>query len=131
MAQASASALYRTPDRPVPAGVAALSILIGLAGIGLLIAAVLIMVSPPPIVRPFAAFGVSPFGGMVLLVFAILLLVVASGLWYLERWAFVLAIVVLGLLWIEVALTGAFVSLASLVLAILLVALFASVRSFG
>jgi hypothetical protein len=125
-----ATALYRTPERPIPVYVAVLAILIGVAGMVLLILSVLVLVSAPPAVRPFAVFGASPIGGMLLLVFAVLLLVVASGLWYLELWAFILSIVLVGLLWIAIALNGNLVSLPSLVFFGLLVYLVASYRAF-
>lgn len=116
---------YAAPRRTLPLGVAILAILIGILGAILLVGAILVFLvvglGYSIAVHQVAFFGVSLLAGALLLVFAILLLVVASGLWHLEMWALVLSIVVLVLLWISDVVTGNLLTLGSLVLLGLLV----------
>lgn len=126
MAQTAYAPPYVPPRRTLPIGVAILAILIGLFGVILLLGAVLVLLVVAAHVTlgapaPVALFGVSLLAGILLLIFAILLLVVASGLWHLEMWALVLSVVTLLILWIGDVVAGNLLSFGSLVILVLLV----------
>lgn len=109
------------PSRPI--GVAILSVLIGFFGFLLLLVGVLIvlLVAVPYFVTGVAVFGATAIGGLLLLVFGIVLLAVAVGLWRLELWALILSILVVLLLWLSDVLTGRFFTVGGIVLLLLLV----------
>ncbi len=118
-------ATYVPNARTLPLGVAILAILIGIFGAILLVASVLLFLLLAAHIgfgaTPFAYFGVSLLAAVLLLIFAVLLLVVASGLWHLEMWALVLSIIILGILWISDVVSGKLLTVGSLVLLALLV----------
>jgi hypothetical protein len=113
----------------LPLGVALLAILIGLVGVLLLFVAVAVIVvfTGLAFFSQFSLFGVGLVGGVLLLVFSIILLAVAFGLWHQELWALALSIIVLLVLLISNVVRGDLVSLSSLILFLLLIYL-AAVR---
>ena len=119
--------VYRpAPSRPL--GVAILAVLIGIFAAFLLIAAILLLLvgllgATVPTVGP--VYGGVLVGGILLLVISVLLLVVARGLWDLELWALVLAIIVMGFELISLGLAGRLVSFEGIVAAVLLIYLIA------
>ena len=110
------------PHRPL--GVAILAVLIGIVGVlyalfGLL---VVFAVALSGAVIPHLPFlGAGLVAGVVLLLFGVLLVIIASGLWGLELWALVLCLIVVGFLWISDVLAGAILSFGGVVLLLLLV----------
>ncbi len=83
----------------LPLGVAILSVLIGLFGAILLVAGILIVLAIGlGSASAFAAFGISFLGGVLLLIFGIIVLAVARGLWDQELWALVVSLIVFGLM---------------------------------
>jgi hypothetical protein len=91
MAQVS----YAVPRPPLPLGVAILAVLIGIVGFIFLIAGVLLITLGGTALGGLSVYGAGLLGGLILLFFGIVLLVVASGLWNRELWALALAILVL------------------------------------
>ena len=119
------------PARTLPLGVGILAVLLGLVGVLLLVASLLLFaLSGLAFFHPFAFFGVTLLGAILLLIFGIVLLVVAVGLWRLEMWALVLALVVLLILLVERLVAGPILSFGTVVLALLLVYLVAVRRHF-
>lgn len=119
------------PPRTLPLGVAILAILIGLLGVLLLAASILLLiVSGYGYFHDLAFFGVSFLGGLLLLIFGIVLLVVAVGLWRLELWALVLSIIVVLISLLGRLVAGPILSLGTLILVLLLVYLVAVHRHF-
>ena len=120
------------PHRERPLGVAILAVLIGLfAALLLLASIVLFLFGAPFLGAPGVGFG----GGahltaVVLLLLAIILFVVASGLWDLRLWALVLSIIVVGFLWISDALTGHLFTVTALIELLLLIYLVLVRRHF-
>ena len=114
-------------NRTLPLGVAHLAVLIGIIGFLLLIAGILILAVAGygAYFGSAALFGASLLGGILLIVFAVILLVVASGLWHQEIWALALSIIVVVILLISGALNGLFLSLYWIVLLVILVYLIA------
>lgn len=106
---------HRRPERPL--GVAILAVLIGIfAALLLLASLVLFLFGVPFAGAPGVGFGAGALvAAGVLLLLAILLFVVATGLWDLRLWALVLSIIVIGFLWLSDALSGRLLSLAALV----------------
>jgi hypothetical protein len=78
----------------LPVGVAILAILVGIVGFILVLGGLLIILGFA-LFDSFAFYGVGLLGGLIVLIFGIVLLVVASGLWDLEMWALALALLVL------------------------------------
>ncbi len=115
------------PPTPVPRerplGVAILAVLIGLLGAVFLVGSILLFVFGSHLIATpgFGVSGPTFVGGIVLLVVAILLFIVATGLWDLKMWALVLCILVVGFLWLSDIVNGRLLSLESLILALLLV----------
>jgi hypothetical protein len=121
-----------TPSSSLPLGVAILAILIGLVGFLLLLVAVTVIVvfTGLAFFAQFHLFGVGLVGGIILLIFAVILLGVAFGLWNQELWALALSIIVLIILLISNIYRGDLVSLSSLILFLLLIYLAAVHRHF-
>jgi hypothetical protein len=110
-----------SPERPL--GVAILAVLIGLFGALLLVSSLLLFVFGSALAGT-GGFGFSGsvfVDALVLLILAIVLFVVATGLWDLRLWALVLSILVVGFLWLSDVFTGRLLSLTSLVEVVLLV----------
>jgi hypothetical protein len=113
----------------LPIGVAILAVLIGILGALFLIGAVILFLvlffassfSAPALVF----FGSTFIGALLLLIFGIVLLVVATGLWDLELWALVLSIIVVGIAFIGELLQGVSQIVEILLLLLLLIYLFA------
>jgi len=114
------------PSRTLPLGVAILAILIGIVAVLLLIVAVaaIVVFTGLAFFTQFHVFGGGIVAGVLLLIFSIILLAVAFGLWRLEIWALALSIIVILILLLSNVLHGALVSLSSLILVLLLVYLF-------
>lgn len=109
--------------RERPLGVAILAVLIGLFGALLLLGSIVLFLVGTPLVGT-SGFGLSGsvfIDAVVLLILAILLFVVATGLWDLQMWALVLSIIVVGFLWLSDVVTGHLLSLSSLIEVLLLV----------
>lgn len=120
-----------SPRRSLPLGVAILSVLIGLVGVVLLLAGILLVIaSSYAYFHEVAFFGLGIIGGVLLLVFALVFLVVAVGLWRLEMWALALAVIVMVILLIERLVAGPILSIGTLLLALILVYLIAVRRHF-
>jgi hypothetical protein len=131
MATSQATTQVVVERRTLPLGVAIISVLIGLLGIFLLVVGVILLVyGAAGALEGLAYFGASAFGGILLLVLAIILVAVATGLWNLELWALVLSIIVVGGLWILEIVSGHLISIGSLILFLLLVYLVAVHRNF-
>jgi hypothetical protein len=115
-----------------PLGVAILAVLIGLVGVLTLIVAVaaLVLFSGLALLTQFSFFGAGVVGGVLLLVFSIVLLVVAVGLWRLEMWALVLSAIVLFLVLVSDALRGNLLSFSTIVVLLLLLYLVLVRRHF-
>jgi hypothetical protein len=113
----------------LPLGVAILAVLIGLFGALFLIVGLVIVLG---VAFTHTAFlFVSGFvGGLILLIFGIVLLVVASGLWNQELWALVLSIIVLLFILIGDLFAGAVLSLETIAVALLLLYLILVRRHF-
>ena len=126
---------YSRSTSTLPLGVGVLAVLIGIVGalflIGSLILFLVVLFASPYHFATFAVFGVGLLGAILLLIFGILLLVVASGLWNLEMWALVLSFIVLGISWLADVISGQILSLGSLILLALLVYLFLVRRHFS
>lgn len=112
---------YSPRSSALPLGVAILAIVVGLVGFLFVLGALLLLIL-------HAGFGVGGglfvggfIGELLALIFGIVLLVVASGLWHQELWALALTIVVLLLILVGNALDGALVSLGSLIVVVLLI----------
>ena len=123
---------YQAPStKHLPIGVAILAVLIGIVGFIVLIAAILILVGATVgYLSGFAIAGAGLVGGLVVLVIAVVILAVAFGLWDQELWALVLAIIVVGFLWIEDIIAGRLVSLGGIILLLLLIYLVAVSGNF-
>jgi hypothetical protein len=131
MATSDATTRVIVERRTLPLGVAVISVLVGILGVFLLIAGLVLLVyGAAGALEGLAFFGGSIVGAVFLLILAVVLLAVATGLWDLELWALVLSIIVVGGLWILEILAGHFVSIGSLVLFVLLVYLVAVHRNF-
>lgn len=117
---------YSTGVNRLPLGVAILAVLIGIFAVFLLIVAVLLFVFTGYSVPHAAAyFGVSLLGELLLFIFGLVLLFVATGLWNRELWALALSIIVLGLLLLGDLINGTLLTLGGLVTLLLIVYLVA------
>jgi hypothetical protein len=121
-------------DRSLPLGVAILAVLIGLVGFvfligGLIVLAAAVLGLTFPTLG-LAAFGTGLIAGLLLTIFAIVLLAVAFGLWDTELWALVLSIIVVVLLLIGYVIRGDILSLGGIILVILLIYLIAVNQHF-
>ncbi|MGA8663857.1 MAG: hypothetical protein WB809_02140 [Thermoplasmata archaeon] len=118
----------------LPVGVAIIAILIGILGFFTLLFGILVLVG----IGASAYFGVPVFlgvGGLTLALIVIILgiveLAVAYGLWDLNMWALVLAILVLIVEMAIYGLAGAFLSLGFLLSLVLFIYLLAVSRHFS
>ena len=121
------AAPYAPPmPRSRPFGVAILAVLIGLVAVLLLVVsiALILLFSGLAIATEFSFFGAGAIGGVILLIFSIVLLVVAVGLWRLEMWALVLSFLVLFILVVSNVVRGNIVSFSTIFDVLLLVYLF-------
>ncbi|HEY6238590.1 MAG TPA: hypothetical protein VIZ68_05335 [Thermoplasmata archaeon] len=106
----------------LPLGVAILAVLIGVIGFLLLVVsiAIIVLYTGLAFLTQFSFFGAGVLGGVLLLIFSIVLLVVAFGLWNLEMWALALSVIVVLILFISNAIQH-LVSISTAVLLLLLV----------
>ena len=119
------------PGRHLPIGVAIIAVLMGILGFILLVVGILLLVGfAIGTAGGFAVFGTGLEGVVILIIVSIVVLAVAFGLWNLELWALVLAIIVVGALWVLDVIGGQLISLGSLILLVLLVYLIAVHRNF-
>src|SRR5579862_5378753 len=121
---------YAPTSASLPLGVAILAILIGIFGFFFLLVGVLFFLAIG-LLHSGLLFGAGVVGGLLVLVFGIVLLVVASGLWNQELWALALCLIVLLLLLAGAALSGALISLEVLVLVLLVIYLIAVRHHFS
>ncbi|MCI4330949.1 MAG: hypothetical protein L3K19_03780 [Thermoplasmata archaeon] len=107
----------------LPLGVAIISIVIGLFAFLILIAGVVVLAFSAVGVGldGFHYFGEGFLGGLLLIVFAVVLFVVAVGLWGRELWALALCVIVVGVLWLSDVLQGGVFSFGAIILLLLLV----------
>ncbi len=112
-------ASYRSPTLPL--GVAILAILIGIFGFFYVIGGLLLLLLSVAIGGSHGLFVAGPLGAIFLLLFGVVLLAVAYGLWGRELWALALTALVLILILVGDAVSGALVSLSSVVAVLLLV----------
>jgi hypothetical protein len=126
---------YASPmssDR-LPIGVAILAVLIGIVGLFLVLIGLFVALAFGLFGGAFHSaelFGAGLIGGILLLIFGVILLVVASGLWHQELWALVLSLIVIGILIVSAFLSGVIVSLYGIVLVLLFVYLLVVNRHF-
>jgi hypothetical protein len=120
------------PEPGRPLGVAILAVLIGIVGVFFILAGVLLAVLGLAIPIGFPALG--HYGviivGIVVLIFGLIILGVALGLWHQRLWALVLAIIVFALNFISDAIAGAWFSLGAILSIILVIYLIAVHRHF-
>jgi hypothetical protein len=110
----------------LPLGVAILAVLIGLVGAFFAIVGVLVLLKVAVDSAVVAGgLGTDLIGGILLLVFGIVLLVIATGLWDLNLFALVVCILLVGLLFLSTLLRGAVFSFWGIVELVLLVYLIA------
>ena len=121
---------YSSSPNNLPLGVAIIAVLIGLFGVFLLVISVLLFLFTGLIPHSTAYFGVSLIGELLLFIFGVVLLVVATGLWDQELWALVLSIIVIGFLFVGDLLNGTLLTLGGLVTLLLLIYLIAVHRHF-
>ncbi len=122
----TASVSYRTP-----LGVAILSVLIGIVGVVFLVVgflAGLLNIATPGVSSHLFVGGW--IGIALLLLFGVVLLAVASGLWDGELWALVLSIIVVGLYFLSDLISGALFTVGGIVLLLLLIYLVAVSPNF-
>ncbi|MGI0132490.1 MAG: hypothetical protein ACREDK_05290 [Thermoplasmata archaeon] len=117
-----------------PLGVAILAVLIGILGalflVGSIILFLVVFFASAFAPNALWVFGPGLLGAVLLLIFGVVLLVIARGLWDLEMWALVLSFIVLGVAWISDVVQGLILSLTALLLLALLVYLFLVRRHF-
>jgi hypothetical protein len=118
------------PSRPI--GVAILAVLIGIVAFLFILAGVLLAVLGVAVGISFPALGTYGLTvvGIVILIFGLILLGVALGLWRQRLWALVLAIIFFALYFISDALAGNYFSLGAIISLILVVYLIAVHRHF-
>jgi len=90
---------YATAAPRLPLGVAVLAVLTGLVGALILLAGVVIVLVALFAIASagwIAPFGTGMIAGLITLIVGAVVLVVATGLWDRELWAFVLAVIVTG-----------------------------------
>jgi hypothetical protein len=116
----------------LPIGVAILALLVGLAGVVLLLVGLLVLAIAGfvAVLGPAALFGHTLAGAIALIVLAVVLIVVAVGLWRRELWALALSIVVVAILLAEGVFRGTYISVPWFLLLLLLVYLVAVHRHF-
>jgi hypothetical protein len=120
-------------------GVALLALLVVVVGVVLVFLAVIVLLvalvalallGAAGLVAPGALFGVSVGGGLLLLVFALVLIAVGFGLWRGRLWALVLSLVIVGFLLLAGAVHHTIFSLEWLLLLVVFVGLIAAHRHF-
>ena len=120
------------PSRPL--GVAILAVLVGLYGILLILAGVLVLAGVAAthfLGIPTGFAGLSAFAvGVIVLIVGLIILGLALGLWHLRMWALVLTLLFVIFELISYGLAGAFVSLGFILALILFVYLLAVHRHF-
>lgn len=121
---------YAPGNASLPLGVAILAILIGIFGAFFLIVGVLFFLAIG-LLGSGLLFGSGVVGAILVLVFGIVLLVVASGLWNQELWALALCLIVLLLLLVGAVLSGTLISLEGLILILLVIYLVAVRHHFS
>jgi len=122
-----------TPPEPSkPIGVAILAVLIGIVGVLFIIAGVLLAVLGVAVGITFPAFGSYGLAvvGVIILIFGLILLGVALGLWHQRLWALVLAIIFFALYFISDAIAGNYFSLGAIIALVLVIYLIAVHRHF-
>jgi hypothetical protein len=90
---------YATSTPSLPLGVAVLAVLTGLVGALVLIAGAAIVLVALFAIASYgwiAPFGVGMVAGLITLLVGAIILVIATGLWDQELWAFALAVIVTG-----------------------------------
>ena len=133
-----ATTYVRRPST-LPLGVGILAVLIGIVGALFLIASLILFlvlfIASPYHFATFAVFGLGLLGAVLLLIFGIILLVVATGLWDLHMWALVVSFIVIGIAWVSDILQGGlsagFLTIGGLILLGLLVYLFLVRKHFS
>jgi len=123
----------QTPPEPSkPIGVAILAVLIGIVAVLFILAGVLLAVVGVAVGISLPAFG--SYGltvvGIIVLIFGLILLGVALGLWRQRLWALVLAIIFFALYFISDALAGDWLSLGAIISLLLVIYLIAVHRHF-
>lgn len=123
---------YSSPKGSLPLGVAVIAILIGIFAFLLLLVGFVVLTFSTfgAGLEGFEIFGAGVVGGLLVILVAVLLFVVAYGLWNQELWALALSIIVVGVLWLSDVFGGRIFSLGALVLLVLLVYLILVHRHF-
>ena len=125
---------YSTPSRPL--GVAILAVLIGLFAILWIVVGGLILAGAS--VHGYESYGANPaifhqtgiIAGAIVLIFGLIVLGVALGLWHLRLWALALAILILLVDLVLDVLSGSIVTLGFVVALLLFIYLLAVHRHF-
>ncbi|HTT26513.1 MAG TPA: hypothetical protein VMH90_06100 [Thermoplasmata archaeon] len=118
-------------SRRLPFGVALLAVIIGLVGALFAIVGALVLLKVAVDSAVVAgALGNDLTAGILLLVFGIVLLVIATGLWDLNLFALVVCFLLIGLLFVSNLLRGALLTFWGLVELFLLIYLLAVSREF-
>ncbi len=114
------------PTQTTPLGVAILAILIGILGFFLLLGGLLVGLlglAFPAVATHLFLPGL--LGAALLVIFGLILLLVARGLWDLELWALAISVIVVGLAWISDLLAGDYLGLGAIILLLVLIYLIA------
>lgn len=125
------------PPKTRPLGVAILAVLIGIYGFLLFLLGLFVAVGSTIFpylgaANPFHALGVGGvLAGVIVLIFGLIILGLAVGLWHLRMWALVLTVLFLIVVVILDALAGAYITLGFILAVILLIYLLAVNRHFS
>lgn len=124
----------QTPPKPSrPIGVSILAILIGLVGFLFIVAGALLAAFGILVHISFPLFGLTLGAtavGIITLIFGLITLGLAVGLWHQRMWALVLAIIVFLLNFVSDAVAGQWLSLGAIISIILVIYLIAVHRHF-
>ena len=125
--------MYAQPRPSRPIGVSILAVLIGIVGFFFILGGILLAVVGLAVPVSVPVFGLH-LGvvalGILVLIFGLIALGLALGLWHQHLWALVLAIIVFAVNFLGDALAGAYFSLGAILSVILVVYLIAVHRHF-
>jgi len=126
--------VYAPPSRPL--GVAILAVLVGIVGFLWILGGLLLLADVTAITYfnggglPQLLHATGVFAGLIVLIFGLIVLGLALGLWHLRMWALVLTLLVVIVELVSYGLAGDFASLGFIVSLVLFVYLVAVHRHF-